>query len=1466
MKNNSNYPSIHSEGGLLPMDLLERVAVLDDSLPGLKAQDYGLSRTERINEAVNRSWSRLVPIWQAFRKEREKPSSGTTETREDWLAPLLQEFGFGKLTLSKAETIGGKSYAISHRRGDVPVHQISFRLELDRRAERVAGASRVSPHTLLQEYLNRTENSLWGILTNGLQLRILRDSVMLSRQAYLEFDLETMFDGDLFSDFRLLWLVCHESRFENLQNCLLEQWTKFAADSGVRALDKLRQGVTNAIQTLGSGFLKHPANHELKQKLRSGELDKQDYYRQLLRLIYRFLLLFVAEDRGTLWTNTDPETLDRTEESFGTRRLREQSEKLRGTAHGDRWEALKTLFALLDSDQGLPELGIPALGGFLFSAESLPDLKGASLANRDLYEAMRSLSFTMDGNIRRPVNYADLDAEELGGIYESLLEMHPVLDSDTGDFVLNVAAGNERKTTGSYYTPESLIRSLLDSALEPVLAEKLNGLKTNAEQEAALLSLKVCDPACGSGHFLLGAARRLGERLASIRRDGDEPSPDDKRIALRDVIRSCIYGVDLNPMSVELCKVGLWMESMQPGLPLSFLDAHIRCGNSLVGVGPRQKISELRIPDNAFDPKTGDDKTTSTRLKKQNKAESQQMAFTLFTRKEELSSYFAAARHLENMPEDSAAAVRAKKDAFADFEQSEQFIHSKDIGDLWTAAFFWKMEPVVTSLQFPTQGVLWNLQHGKPVNAKLLEECRAITGKVNAFHWPLMFPSVFAGGDNDGFDVLQGNPPWERIKLQEQEFFAERDPEIAAAKNKAERDRMIKALDKTNPALKAAFEDEKHRAECTSKFMRFSSRLPLTAQGDMNLYALFAETNRQLISENGSAGFIVPSGIVSDDGTKEFFGDLVEKRQLYSVYDFENRDKLFPAVDSRMKFSLLTLSGKPVDRTNFVFFAHRTEDLNDPQRRFSLTAEEIARFNPNTHTMPIFRTKVDAELNKKIYSRLPILINEQTGENPWEIQFSRMLDMSNDSHLFSDNPGPGKLRLYEAKYFHHYDHRWATYEGDNNPRDLTLAEKQDPDFTVQTRYYVKESDVAAKVPDFWKHKWFLAFRDVTNNTNERTAILSIIPYSGVGNNAPVIFSGIKSVKLLVAFCGYFSSLSFDVMCRRKVGGMHMNFYIVNQLPILPPQAFSSEVIDFILPRTFELIYSAADLKPFAEDLWNESSEELRQAYQKRGFKPQIMAPFAWNEDRRAMLRAELDAYYARLYGLTRDELRYILDPQDVYGPDFPGETFRVLKDNETAKFGEYRTRRLVLEAWDRLESELGPIDPERLKSYVPSEPASKKTDHGNTEQSRRQSPSAPSHGKQPVSQHPTQNAASKSPASSAWFGAPKPRSTQTSLFPEDTGSPQPSLFTSASAPASNQKPAAPQPKGKPKPAATPSSGTKNSTTVAPQTNTGSKTAAATNNDAWSLFKCSVCGRLIPGFSRPAHEKSHPGKNIEWKKV
>ena len=793
------------------------------------------------------------------------------------------------------------------------------------------------------------------------------------------------------------------------------------------------------------------------------------------------------------------------------------------------------------------------------------------------------------------------------------------------------------------------------------------------------------------------------------------------------------------------------------------------------------------------------------------------------------------------------------------------------------------MEPVVTSLQFPTQGVLWNLQHGKPVNAKLLEECRTITGKVNAFHWPLMFPSVFTGGDNDGFNVLQGNPPWDMLQVEEKQFFAEINPEIANLAGE-KRKKAILELQKQDPNLLNRFIEAKHESDGSSCFMRNSGRMMLTATGKMNLYALFAETNRQLISGNGSAGFIVPSGIVSDDGTKEFFGDLVEKRQLYSVYDFENRDKLFPAVDSRMKFSLLTLSGKPVDRTDFVFFAHRTEDLNDPQRRFSLTAEEIARFNPNTHTMPIFRTKVDAELNKKIYSRLPILINEQTGENPWQIQFRQgLFNMTSDSILFSDSPGPGRLRLYEAKYFHHYDHRWATYEGDNNPRDLTLAEKQDPNFTVQTRYYVKESDVAAKVPDFWKHKWFLAFRDVTNVTNERTFLASIVPYCGYGHTAPLIFSDNKAGNSLLLLANMIS-LTFDYYARQKVGGMHMTYNYLRQFPILPPTSFTNENRSFIISRVFELLYSAKDLKPFAEDLWNESSEELRQSYRKAGFDPKTMAPFTWNEDRRAILRAELDAYYARLYGLTRDELRYILDPQDVYGPDFPGETFRVLKDNETAKFGEYRTRRLVLEAWDRLESDLGPVDPSRLKSYVSSAPASKGMDRGNTDQSRKQSPSAPSRGKQSVSQQPAQTAASKSPAPSARFGTPKPRSTQTSLFPEDTGSPQPSLFTSASSadsqpasPASSpskpapaktsaQKSTSPQAKGNTDPAASPSAGTKNNAPAATQTNIDSNSTVDTNNDAWSLFKCSVCGRLIPGFSRPAHEKSHPGKKIEWKKM
>ena len=580
------FTTVRTEGGILPADLLQRLVSADKSLDGLTPESYHLAPGEKINEAVNRAWNRLQGAWETVRAVAEKlPTNdpGTSITRERWLLPLFQELGYGRLRTAPAIEIGDKRYPISHGWGNTPIHLVGCLVDLDRPARGIAGAARSSPHSLTQELLNRSDGHLWAFVSNGKRLRILRDNKSLTRQSYVEFDLEAMLDGEAYADFVLLWLLCHELRVEadRPEQCWLEQWSQAAQQQGTRALDQLRVGVEQAITALGRGFLAHPANRLLRESLRTGSLSTQDYYRQLLRVVYRLLFLFVAEDRELLLDPSAPQQArDRYLRYYATRRLRRLAERQRGTRHADLYQGLRLVLDRLYA--GCPELSLPALGSFLFSPAASADLNACELANHDLLEAIRALAFTLDVRMRRPVDYKNLRTEEFGSVYEFLLEQHPELSVDAGTFALRTGGGNERKTTGSHYTPDSLVQCLLDSALDPVLDEAVR--KPNPEQ--AILDLKVCDPACGSGHFLIGAAHRMAKRLASVRTGDEEPSPDATRTALRDVIGRCVYGVDLNPMAVELCKVALWMEALEPGKPLSFLDHHIQCGNSLLGTIP----------------------------------------------------------------------------------------------------------------------------------------------------------------------------------------------------------------------------------------------------------------------------------------------------------------------------------------------------------------------------------------------------------------------------------------------------------------------------------------------------------------------------------------------------------------------------------------------------------------------------------------------------------------------------------------------------------------------------------------------------------------------------------------------------------------------------------------------------------------------------------------------------------------
>ena len=555
---------------------------------------------------------------------------------------------------------------------------------------------------------------------------------------------------------------------------------------------------------------------------------------------------------------------------------------------------------------------------------------------------------------------------------------------------------------------------------------------------------------------------------------------------------------------------------------------------------------------------------------------------------------------------------------------------------------------------------------------------------------------------------MLSNPPWERIKLQEQEFFAARDPRIAMAANKAARSRLITELIQKNPALHAEFIAAVHAADCVSKFLRQSERFPLTATGDINTYAVFAETIRHLLGPAGRACVILPTGIATDSTCQRFFADLNEKRALASLFDFENRGHLFTALHTKTKFCLITLSTEPVLASQFAFFCQIIRHLSDQRRRFTLAPEELELLNPNTRTCPIFRTRADAELTRKIYQRVPVLIRDgQSDGNPWDISFMRMFDMANDSGLFRSAPGDGLLPLYEAKMVWHFDHRFSTYEGATQQQlnagslpQLTLAQKANTSFRVMPRYWIPEPDVLNRVaplineeqesrdsiqrPELERRQrtrtphFLLGFRDVTDSRNERSAVFSLLPLVAVGHKLPLVFIGDSfGAEHLLCFLANVNSLVFDYVVRQKIGAMSLSYFILKQIPVLPPSSYKPADVAHVGSRVLELVYTADDMQPLADTL-RASSSSLA------GTVPRT--PYRWDEARRALLRAELDAWFARAYGLTRDELRYILDPADVYGPDFPGETFRVLKEKETAKLGEYRTRRLVLEAWDKLPS------------------------------------------------------------------------------------------------------------------------------------------------------------------------------------
>ena len=1055
-----------------------------------------------------------------------------------------------------------------------------------------------------------------------------------------------------------------------------------------------------------------------------------------LTFLYRLLFLLYAEDRGLLPVN-DPRYDD-----YGLRkrvrddvaRRMEQGDAFSGAATS-HYDHLMTLCRLID--KGDATIGLPPYNGGLFAAEAAPLLEKVRLPDAVVAPIVYDLSHTGTGGARRFVNYRDMSVQQLGSIYERLLEREPVRD-DGGKIVVRPNS-YARKDSGSFFTPQELVDLIVDRTLKPLAEEHLRAFEDKSRElksdrrprdvrraelarldpAEAVLNLKVLDPAMGSGHFLVTAVDFLSDYIAELveyvpavpewlggeyesplvarvaaarqdilRRAGesrwvmDETQLTDQAIIRRMVLKRCIYGVDKNPLTVELAKVSLWLHSFTVGAPLSFLDHHLRCGDSLVGLRVQDAGPELGRLGGLF-------------------------ASTAIAGAENAAS---GMQRIEEMSDADISEVHESASLFRDVEYDTAGLRGVlDVltGIRWLTAGMKARErtafksPMVGPISERPDDAYDLLARGPDAFdsgstgdsgpshagfATLWDEARAVAQSEGFLHWEAAFPGVWQEWEADrqagGFDAVIGNPPWDRIKLQEVEWFATRSPELALAPTAAARRAGIKRLRDDGDPLAAEFDAARERAEKLGRMVRESGRYPLLSSGDVNLYSLFVERAMALVKPQGMVGLLTPSGIYADKTAADFFKSVSTGGRVAGLFDFENRKIFFKDVHASFKFCALIFGGEErrFDETKCAFFLHDTGTLNDPDRCFPLAPDDFARVNPNTGTAPIFRTRRDAEITRRIYERHPVLLDRSQGEERrvWPVRYRTMFHMTNDSHLFrtaaqldsegfypvGDNRwrrgGELYLPLYQGRMIHQFDHRANSVvinpENTHNPylsEAVTDEQHADPIFLPQSQYWIPASQVAPVIPD--GRGYAIGFRDIARPTDARTAIVAVVPWAGYGNTVPLLVGGEEalSAELAATAAANLNCLCVDFIVRQKAQGTHLNWYIVEQLPVVADgdydrQFGNATARELVREHVLRLTYTANDMIPFARDLGYDGP------------------PFIWDVEERRHLRARLDALYFHLYGLSRDDAGYILS------------TFPIVQREDEAQFGTYRTRDLIL--------------------------------------------------------------------------------------------------------------------------------------------------------------------------------------------
>lgn len=1264
------FEALSIEGGLLSPDWLSKVAQL--SAKHQAEADYRVLKGLNLRDEIGRFWRVAQAHWRDFAAGRA--AGAEPKALAETFVPLLLRDCFGFETLAPLDPviIAGKTYPIgfSSLGRRVPVVIAPAGAGLDTPSARFGEAGRRrSAFGLAQEYLNAADEALWGLATDGVTLRAVRDNASLTRPAWVEADVARIFEEERYADFAALWLLVHQTRFgrpdQPATECALEAWRNDGRSEGTRARKQLRDGVEEALVALGQGFLSHPDNAALRAALQDGSLGTTAYFQQLLHLAYRLIFLLTVEERGLLHPDgASDEVKHLYAEGYGLKRLRERSVKRSAHDHfSDLWEAMKIVVRGLAS--GEPRLGLPALAG-LFAPDQCYALDAAKLENRALLLAIFRLSWLRESGGLARVNWRDMGPEELGSVYESLLELVPQITQGGRTFAFATGGetkGNARKTTGSYYTPDSLVQVLLDSALEPVIADTI--AKNPQRPVEALLELSIVDPACGSGHFLLAAARCLASHVARLQAKGT-PAAAEYRRALRQVVGRCIYGVDLNPMAVELCKVSLWMEALEPGLPLTFLNSHIQHGNALLGTTP--ELMAGGIPDAAWDLIEGDDKKTASALKKRNKkaAEGQRGFDTLWSKAGEdgAAQVARAIAELDAAPDADADALARKESQWQGILESPAYRHQRFVADAWCAAFVWPKQPGPLADAAPTNEVWRQLRdgQGKPpaLTAKTVAE---LAEQYRFFHWHLQFPQVFARG---GFDVVLGNPPWDTLSPDAKEFFSGYEPAIRS-QSKGDQEKTIFRLLK-DPGIAAAWEQNRRGIFASAFFLKESGRFTLFApgnlgKGDFNLYRLFVELALRLVQKRGFAAQIVPDGLYSGANSMAIRRELFENFRLDILFGFENTKEVwFPGVHPQAKFSLYAAQkGGTTDVFRASFCLRSPEALSAVRGgdTLKLPVTMVREFSPDALAIMEFRGQRDIDIARKMYARFPPLGRPVQGTA--HRSYLRELESGHVQDLLTEDRAA--LPHYEGRMIAQYDHRAKGYRSGRARsavwEDLPFGSSQK---SIQPQWYVHADDVPEQAK-LRIHEYRVGFCDVASPTNERTLVAAMLPRDCIaGDKVPTVLMKSSWPSFdLVLWLAAANSFVIDFIVRMKVS-LKMALTILDSLPFLRLSS-EDQVARSLVEKALRLTCTGPEMGP----LWDE--------FARRGIVPMRKpdeVPGATGTDERLQMRTEIEAEIAHLYGLTADEISYVLD------------TFPIVQKDDEKAHDEYRTKLMILEIYDAM--------------------------------------------------------------------------------------------------------------------------------------------------------------------------------------